>query len=95
MSEKKIAGMATCTVCGRDFPLMVEDHYIARDTEKSGLVPAIAGKQEPELFDAFDCPHCGSQYIAQERKRVCPCDFGICDECEYAGETEDDEEEEN
>lgn len=27
-------------------------------------------KMEPTLYDAFDCPICGCQYIANERKRV-------------------------
>lgn len=60
--------MATCKVCGRDFALIIEEHYIARDHEKTGLIPALSGQDEATIYDAFDCPHCGSQYIAQERK---------------------------
>lgn len=29
-----------------------------------------SNKMEPTLYDAFDCPICGCQYIANERKRV-------------------------
>ena len=68
-------GMATCVVCGRDFALMAEEHYTARDTEKNGMIPSITGEQEPVLYDAFDCPHCGCQNVMKERKRG-------CDECE-------------
>lgn len=60
--------MATCKVCGRDFALIIEEHYIARDCEKTGVIPALSGQDEAKMYDAFDCPHCGSQYIAQERK---------------------------
>lgn len=62
-------GMATCKVCGRDFALMFEEHYVVRDNEITGLAPVIRGEAESMLHDAFDCPHCGCQYIAQERKR--------------------------
>lgn len=62
-------GMATCKVCGRDFALMEEEHYIVRDNAKTGISAAISSDEE-KLFDAYDCPHCGSQYIAQERKRL-------------------------
>ena len=85
-------GMATCVVCGRDFALMAEDHYTARDTEKKGVIPAISGQEEAGQYDAFDCPHCGCQNVMQERKATlfeeseCPCDFGICDECNHPGE---------
>lgn len=60
-------GMTTCKVCGRDFPLMAEEHYIARDAEKTGIANIISGS-EATLYDAFECPHCGCQNIIQERK---------------------------
>lgn len=85
-------GMITCGVCGRDLPLIIEEHYIARDTEKTGVVPALTGKQESGLYDAIDCPHCGCQIILQSRKREeCPCDYGICDECGVEEEDQEDE----
>ena len=66
---EKIKGMATCCVCGRDFPLITEESYIARDKKQVGLAP-ILNSEEPILYDAFDCPHCGCQNIMQERKRI-------------------------
>lgn len=64
-------GMTTCKVCGRDFPLISEEHYTARNLDKEGgqIGLVIAGKEEPAIFDAFDCPHCGCQNVMQERKR--------------------------
>lgn len=65
---EKIKGMTTCCVCGRDFPLIYEEHYTARDGKKTGVASVIIGEDEPKIFDAFDCPHCGCQNIMQERK---------------------------
>ena len=61
-------GMKTCTVCERDFPLIIEDHYIARDLNQTGLA-SIVNSGEAQLYDVIDCPWCGSQYILQRRKR--------------------------
>lgn len=83
-------GMTTCKVCGGDFPLMAEEHYVARNVEKTGLIPAISGQEEATQYDAFDCPHCGCQNVIQERKVTCPCDYGICDECDHPGEETED-----
>ena len=86
-------GMTTCIICGRDFPLIIEEHYVARDTEKKGVIPALSGQEEAVQYDAYDCPHCGCQNVMQERKQLtCPCDFGICDECDHEGESNDTEE---
>lgn len=52
--------MFKCEVCGNEFEATKEDHYIARD---KGLFC------EGDLYDAYDCPKCGSQIIAKERKR--------------------------
>ena len=54
--------MFKCEVCGNEFEAAKEDHYIARD---KGLFC------EGDLYDAYDCPKCGSQIIAKERKRSC------------------------
>lgn len=84
-------GMTTCKVCGRDFPLLAEEHYIARNPDREGgqIGVIIAGKDEPAIFDAFDCPHCGCQNVMQERKFV--FEATVFTECE----NEDEEEEEN
>jgi len=79
-------GMTTCKICGRDFPLIAEEHYVARDSEKKGVIPALSGQEEATQYDAFDCPHCGCQNIMQERK------FAL--EATVFTEDEDEEEEE-
>lgn len=61
-------GMMTCKVCGRDFALIAEEHYVARDPEETGLAAAFGRKMEGNQYDAFDCPHCGCQNVVQERK---------------------------
>jgi len=58
----------TCKVCGYVFELTKKRHYIAREKTELFLLPS--NKMEPTLYDAFDCPNCGCQYIANERKRV-------------------------
>lgn len=60
--------MLECEVCGTKFNAIAEKHYIARDTEKIGLVASF-GVTEGNLYDAFDCPMCGSQILAKMRKR--------------------------
>lgn len=84
-----VRGMTTCKVCGRDFPLISEDHYVSKEPGKTGFA-AIAGGSEPILWDSFDCPHCGCQNRMQQRNRMTDLlgrDFSIgCPE-------EDDDEE--
>ena len=89
-----VKGQKTCAICGRDFPLIVEEHYIARDDEKTGLVNAVSGS-ESRFYDAIDCPHCGSQNILQERKRAVEeddnCDDGRgCEGCIYTSRMKDE-----
>lgn len=80
-------GMTTCDVCGRDFALMAEDHYISRAEEKTGIA-AFAGGDEPHLHDAVDCPHCGCQKVLQKRERMYIPTEVSTEECE---EGENDE----
>ena len=81
--------MLKCKICGTEFPAIKERQYIARDNNKTGAV-VVFSKDEEKIYDAYDCPLCGSQIIAQERKRNFEpdniCDFSD-DECE---ESEDD-----
>ena len=81
--------MLKCKICGIEFPAIKERHYIARDNNKTGAV-VVFSKDEEKIYDAYDCPLCGSQIIAQERKRNFEpdniCDFSD-DECE---ESEDE-----
>lgn len=58
-----------CNVCGKEFEPVFDKHYVARDDGETGLVVALASKPENKLYDVFNCPHCGCQAIAQERKR--------------------------
>ena len=58
-----------CDVCGHPFEARLDAHYIARDAGKIGIATAISCDEE-KLYDAFDCPACGCQWIAQERKRT-------------------------
>lgn len=81
--------MLKCKICGTEFPAIKEKHYIARDNNRTGAV-VVFSKDEEKIYDAYDCPLCGSQIIAQERKRNFEpdniCDFSD-DECE---ESEDE-----
>ena len=61
--------MLKCKVCGTEFPALEEQHYIAKDNGRTGAVVVIS-KDEEKIYDAYDCPMCGSQIIAQERKRM-------------------------
>lgn len=60
--------MLKCKICGCEFNAVIERHYISRDEVKTGL-SALAGGTESMEYDTFDCPQCGCQYIAQDRKR--------------------------
>ena len=62
--------VVVCGVCGAKLELNKLYHYIARDDGATGLVTAFTKEQEEPIYDAFDCPVCGCQYIAQERKRT-------------------------
>lgn len=55
--------MPKCNNCGRYFEPTTEIHYIARDAKFQLIQPEVAE------YDAYDCPYCGCQYIAQERKK--------------------------
>lgn len=58
-----------CKFCGCNFGPTPNLHYIARDNMTTG-VSTVIKNDEGNLYDAFDCPFCGCQVIAQERKRV-------------------------
>lgn len=67
--------MLECKVCGTKFNAIIERHYLARDNGKIGLAVAFSSTTEEGLYDAFDCPMCGCQVIAKERKR----EYTLCD----------------
>lgn len=60
--------MLKCGICGCEFNAIKERHYISRDEGKAGVV-ALLGEDEVLEYDTFDCPQCGSQFVAQPRKR--------------------------
>ena len=60
--------MLKCKICGTEFPAIKEKHYIAKDPGTTGAVRAVYNNEE-KIYDAYDCPMCGSQIIVQERKR--------------------------
>lgn len=83
-------GFTKCKVCGVEFALIAINHYVARDSGKTGgLVASLSGETEGMVYDAFDCPHCGCQNIMQERKRTL---IRNCDMVEDAEECEDEAE---
>lgn len=62
--------IVVCAVCGAKLELNKLYHYIARDDGFTGAVTVFTKEQEKPMYDAFDCPVCGCQHIAQERKRT-------------------------
>lgn len=63
--------MLKCKICGTEFPAIKERHYIGvRGESVFALAPILEkNKKENTLYDCYDCPQCGCQVIAQERKR--------------------------
>ena len=62
--------MLKCKICGTEFPAIKERRYIARDNGKIGLSSAFGSNDEEKIYDSFDCPMCGCQVVAQDRKRT-------------------------
>lgn len=60
--------MIKCKICGCEFVPVIDKHYIARDNGESGMA-TVFKRIEGNMYDTFDCPACGCQIIAQERKR--------------------------
>lgn len=75
-----------CSICGAELKMTVDHHYISRDKGTCGLATIVRNDEET-LYDTFDCPECGCQNIAQERKRK----FFINDENIDNDEEEDDD----
>ena len=76
----------TCSICGSVFSI-IDRHYISRENTVTGLT-VVARKDEPKLYDTFDCPVCGCQNRIQERKyRYAPWSYEDEEEDKY-GEDE-------
>lgn len=58
-----------CRVCGSKIVPRKSNRYTAKERIISGgLSGALSGAStEPELYDCFDCPVCGCQFVAKER----------------------------
>lgn len=76
-----------CKICECEFVPEKKEHYVARTDGKTGVVSMFQSNDETGLFDAFDCPQCGCQVIAQERKRA----FIVSHVDDDADESGDDE----
>lgn len=50
----------------------------------------MISKDEEKIYDSYDCPMCGSQVIAQERKRKFKPNLS----CDFDDDTEAEEDEE-
>ena len=74
-----------CRICGYEFVPTIRQHYISRDNDQTGIAAAFS-KAKKSIYDTFDCPECGCQIIAQERKRT------FIDVC-FAEEVNDDDDE--
>lgn len=57
MEQKRL----TCGVCGREFTPFASSRYTVKSKTHTLL------NAEVTYYDAFDCPRCGCQVIAQER----------------------------
>ena len=77
-----------CKFCNMEFEVNKKMHYIARDNRELGLA-TIASNKEEKIYDAIDCPKCGSQIIIQERKR----DFGLDWDKEVSDSLKEEEDE--
>lgn len=82
--------MLKCKICGTEFPATKEIHYIARDNSRTGAM-AVFSKDEEKLYDSYDCPVCGSQVIADERKRLFVPEYDVDFNDHMETEGEDDE----
>ena len=78
-----MTNMIKCKVCGCEFAPVIDKHYVTRDNDEYGIATALKST-ECKLYDSFDCPACGCQIIAQERKRTFI-------DVHYADEVDDDE----
>ena len=77
-----------CKICDCEFVPEKKEHYVARTDGKTGVVSMFQSNDETGLFDAFDCPQCGCQVIAQERKRS----LYMCENIKEEEPEEDEEE---
>lgn len=80
--------MIECKFCGCKFRPVIDEHYITRDNDETG-VANIFKHVESNIYDTFDCPECGCQIVVQERKRVYR-DYIEVPECDEEEEEDED-----
>lgn len=78
-----------CNVCGNEFELNIDNHYVAKDDGVTGI-STVVKKEEEKLYDTYDCPICGCQNLIQNRKRRLFFDGVLNDENELEDEELDD-----
>lgn len=82
--------MLVCKICESTFIPTIDKHYTSKDNGESGL-STVFKHVEGNLYDTFDCPVCGCQMIAQERKRK----YVECTSVENTEESNEEKEVEN
>lgn len=61
--------MLKCKICGTEFPAIKEHRYTGTGSVSTLALSPLLEKEGRKVYDCFDCPMCGCQVIAQERKR--------------------------
>lgn len=61
--------MLECSICGLKFAPIAHWRYSVEEDKNVGLFAGISNTERPPLHDAFDCPRCGCQIIANSRMR--------------------------
>ena len=61
--------MLECSVCGMKFAPIAHWRYSVEEDKITGMFAGISSTERPPLHDAFDCPRCGCQIIANSRMR--------------------------
>ena len=65
--------MVKCSICGEQVELRKENRYEV--VIEAGVLQKSLGAKD-HLYEAFDCPQCGCQIVAQQRKRAYITGFG-------------------
>lgn len=74
-----------CPICDVEFIPELKNHYISRDDSQTPTIStAFISKDEPKLYDTFDCPQCGCQIRPWQRKRF----YSFSDRKESTNETD-------
>ena len=81
--------MIKCKICGRDFAMLPERHYVCRDFGQKGLKEVFSAKGKMQ-FDAFDCPLCGCQNAVQVRMIDVKDEIDDQDNCDEEDELKED-----